>query len=133
MKTKIAKKMFTFGIIMTMLISMALVSNAESTLKAGDTVKGATVAFRHTYSYANVISTATMSGYTNNSHIYDTVIITLKNTRNGIITTPSTSGSGITAVTVNYSRPSGTTIVHSRSDYTYKNNGSATKTKTLKE
>lgn len=131
MKNKSLKKMVAFGMVMTMLFSMALVANAESTLTASDTVNGITVSFKHTYSYASVVSTAIMSGNTNNSHIYDTVAITLKNTKTGAITNPSTSGSGQTAVTVNYSRPSNTTITHSRSDFRYKTNGSATRTKSL--
>ncbi len=133
MKTKITKKMVAFGMVMTMLFSMALVANAETTLKDGDSVNGATVAFSHTYSYAKVVSTATMSGYTKNSHIHDAVTITLKNTKTGAITHPSPSGDGIITVTVSYSRPNSTTITYSRSDYTYRNNGSATRTKTLKE
>ena len=132
MKKKMTKKMAAFGMVMTMLFSMALVANAETTLRASDNVKGATVALSHTYSIANIKSVGSMSGYVKDSHISDTLAVTYKNNTTGKYYSTNKIGSGYSAVEVNYTRPSGNyTITSSRSDFSYRNNGSATRTKSI--
>ena len=129
---KYVKKIVAFGMVMTMLFSMALVANAETTLRASDNVKGATVALSHTYSIANIKSVGSMSGYVKDSHISDTLAVTYKNNTTGKYSSTNKIGSEHSSVEVIYSRPSGNyTITSSRSDFSYRNNGSATKTKSI--
>lgn len=116
---------------LTMLFSMCIVANAETTLTSKDTVGGADVSLSHKYSYASITSRGKFDDGHRSGKMDITVSVTLRNNKNGNITYPNAVAADKGEVTCSYSRPSGTyTITHSRSTYIY-TYGGKTKSKAL--
>lgn len=125
------KKTIGFALVLTMLFSMCIVANAETTLTASDTVDKAAVSLSHKYSWASVTSRGKFDSNHQGGVMDITVSATLKNSKNGNISYPNNFSAGKGDVTCSYSRPSGSyTITHSRSTYIY-SFGGKTKSKAL--
>ncbi len=127
------KKIISLALVLTMLFSMCIVANAQTTLTASDTVGGANVSMSHEYSWANINSKLSIKNVSKSTSLNITMRMSQKNSRDGKVSDISrfNATSSKKEVACSYTRPSGSyTITHSSSTYTY-THGSKTKSKAL--
>ncbi len=127
------KKIISLALVLTMLFSMCIVVNAQTTLTASDTVGGANVSMSHEYSWAKVNSRLAIDKSTKNKSLDITMRMSLRDNRDGKVSNISrfNATSSNKDVACSYTRPSSSyTITHSSSTYIY-TYGGKTKSKAL--
>ena len=123
MKTKITKKMVVFGMVMTMLFSMALVASAQTLTKQA-VWDGPAVTIKHWETYKTAGGSTTFTTVTDGCSTSVKVNYKIRNVNNSQTQDLSASNGGTVSASKSYTVPSGTYQVVSSSTYhTYARKG----------
>ena len=123
MKTKITKKMVAFGMVMTMLFSMALVASAQTLTKQA-VWDGPAVTIKHWETYKTAGGSTTFTTVTDGCSTSVKVNYKIRNVNNSQTQDLSASNGGTVSASKSYTVPSGKYQVVSSSTYhTYARKG----------